>query len=119
MSQRKPPERLSPETFVEFWPIYLREHSQPATRWWHFGGTTTALMLIIWAFTTDQATAALLAPILGYGGAWLGHLLVEKNRPATFTWPLWSLMGDLKMFGLMVLGRLWRENLKPQPQDSP
>jgi hypothetical protein len=111
MTQDSTTEPPDPKTFFDFWPIYLVEHSQPATRWWHFGGTTAALLVILGAFVTSQPSLVLLAPLLGYGGAWLGHLLVEKNRPATFTWPLWSLMGDLKMFGLMVRGKLWFETL--------
>jgi len=103
-----------PQSFSEFWPIYLGEHTRAATRWWHFIGTGSALLLIAWAFTTGRPMLAWLAPLPGYGGAWLGHLLVEKNRPATFTWPVWSLIGDFRMFGIMLTGRLWRGEL-PRP----
>ena len=105
------PERIDdhPQSFVEFWPIYLREHSRAATRWWHFAGTTAAILLVLAAFAAGRPGLALLAPLPGYGGAWLGHMLVEKNRPATFTWPVWSLMGDFKMYGLMLRGKLWHD----------
>ena len=78
-------------SFNEFWPYYLAEHSKPGTRLLHLMGTSIAL-------------------IPGYGAAWIGHFFIEKNKPATFQYPLWSFMGDYKMIWLMLTGRIGRES---------
>jgi hypothetical protein len=96
-------ERLS--SFEAFWPFYVAQHSHTVNRRLHFTGTAfvilalAASVLVSWGFL-------LAAPIAGYGFAWVGHFAVEKNRPATFTYPLWSLRGDFRMFRLMLLGRM-------------
>jgi hypothetical protein len=99
-------ERL--KTFEEFWPFYVSQHSRPSTRALHFAGTT----MVLGSLAAGAALApalALAAPVLGYGPAWIGHFFFERNRPATFTYPLWSLRGDLRMYWLMVTGRMGRE----------
>ena len=96
-------------SFNEFWPFYLSQHAQPGTRVVHFFGTGLAgLMLVEFAITGSEwwLPAALLC---GYGPAWLSHMLIEKNRPATFRYPLWSLVGDLRMFLYTCTGRLTAE----------
>jgi hypothetical protein len=97
------------QSFEEFWPYYLSEHSKPETRMLHaFGtmiGTASAVALIFigkWFFLP-------FALIPGYGAAWFSHFLIEKNKPATFQYPLWSFMGDYKMLALMLSGRLQPE----------
>lgn len=92
--------------FKAFWPHYLREHARPATRRFHYVGT--ALTLVVAALAVARGEALLLPgiPLVGYGFAWFSHAFVERNRPATFTYPLWSLLGDYRMFFLALAGRL-------------
>lgn len=96
-------------TFDEFWPYYLREHSNVTNRRLHFVGTTIVVAASFAWFLTLQPLALLAMPVAGYGFAWVGHFVVEKNRPATFTYPLWSLRADFRMYVLMLIGRLGPE----------
>ena len=91
--------------YADFWPYYLREHAKAQTRALHYAGTmltfaalAAGLWLSSWWF--------LAIPLAGYGFAWAAHFGVEKNRPATFTYPLWSLVSDYRMFFLWLGGRL-------------
>ena len=92
--------------FSEFWPYYLREHSKPRTRMLHYVGTSLVIGIAIFAMLTGRLLWLLAIPIAGYGFAWLAHFAVERNRPATFTYPLWSLVSDYRMFLLWLTGRL-------------
>ena len=94
------------QTFAEFWPYYLNEHSQPVTRALHAVGSLGGVALLIFFIAIGKWWLFPLAFVPGYGLAWIGHFFVEKNRPATFTYPLWSFMGDWKMLALMLTGRL-------------
>ena len=100
-------ERLA--TYAEFWPYYLREHSKPVTRAWHYFGTSLAIAFIVAAIVTANAWWVLAAVVCGYGPAWIGHFFVEKNRPATFQYPFWSLFSDFRMYAAWLNGRLGRE----------
>lgn len=95
------------KTFKEFWPFYLQEHSHPTNRRLHFVGTLCVHIVLIYAVVSQQWMALWALPVIGYGFAWVGHFIVEKNRPATFKHPLWSLIGDFKMFYKMCAGQLW------------
>ena len=101
------------KSFSEFWPFYVAEHSRPGTRWLHLLGTTAGLATLAYFIVSGPWWLFPLAFIPGYGCAWLAHFLIEKNKPATFEYPLWSFMGDYKMVALMLTGRM-REDPGPQ-----
>ena len=83
-----------------------RLRGAPGTRGLHYLGTVLAVLALAAAVLLRQPLVLLLAPLLGYGCAWLGHGLVERNRPATFGHPGWSLLGDCRMLALALAGRL-------------
>lgn len=93
-------------SFSDFWPFYLGEHSKPATRLLHGVGTLTAMVSIVVLIVIGRWWLFPLALVPGYAFAWAAHFFIEKNRPATFKHPLWSFIGDWKMLFLMVTGRL-------------
>lgn len=92
--------------YSDFWPFYVSQHSQAGTRYLHFIGTSGAIVLIVLAVVLPEVWLLLGTPIWGYFFAWVGHFFVEKNRPATFTYPIFSVLGDFHMYGLMWLGRM-------------
>ena len=93
-------------SFADFWPHYIAEHSNPRTRLLHLVGTAIALGCVVYFIVVGKRWLFPLALIPGYGMAWIGHFFIEKNRPATFQHPLWSFMGDYKMIWLMLTGRI-------------
>lgn len=103
------------QTFAEFWPYYVREHSAPACRALHFAGSTLALVALGLAIVHNPWWLAAV-PLIGYGFAWIGHFAIEKNRPATFKYPLWSLAADWKMWVMMLTGRMGAEVAKAHAQ---
>ena len=96
-------------TFEDFWPFYVSQHRRHGTRVLHFIGTTLGLLFLGRALSTASPTYVLWALVAGYGFAWIGHYFIEKNRPATFTYPLWSFLGDVRMYGLMWRGKMTAE----------
>lgn len=93
-------------SFREFYPFYLDEHRHPVSRRLHFLGSCGVLVLAAVAGATGNAWWLLAALACGYGCAWVGHFVFEKNRPATFTHPLYSFMGDWVMFKDILTGRI-------------
>ena len=93
-------------TFRDFYPFYLSEHRNPACRKLHFAGSTLVLAILAAAAVTMNPWWLLAVPLAGYGFAWVGHFAFERNRPATFTYPLWSLMGDWVMYKDIWTGRI-------------
>lgn len=93
-------------TFAEFYPYYLSEHRHRACRGLHFAGSLVVIAAIVAALGTGEAWWLALAPVGGYGLAWTGHFFFEKNRPATFRHPWYSLMGDWVMFRDLLAGKL-------------
>lgn len=91
--------------YEEFWPYYLREHARPLTRGLHYAGTALTFVFVTLALVSDRWWW-LGVPLAGYGFAWFAHFMVERNRPATFRHPLWSLISDYRMFFLWLSGRL-------------
>lgn len=96
-------------TFAEFWPFYLREHSKPATRALHYVGTSLVVALAGYALLMGEWLWLIALPLAGYFFAWLAHFTIEKNRPATFTYPIWSLFADFRMWWLWLSGGLKAE----------
>lgn len=93
-------------SFAEFYPYYLGEHSNPTCRRLHFVGTSLVIALIAYTLASGKWLLLLALPLAGYGFAWTGHFFFEKNRPATFTYPFYSLIGDFAMFRDILRGKV-------------
>jgi hypothetical protein len=93
-------------SFRDFYPFYLTEHSRSGTRRLHFTGTLLVLVTLAYALMTRRWGFLALVPLFGYGFAWFAHFAVERNRPATFQYPFYSLAGDFRMFADMIRGRV-------------
>jgi hypothetical protein len=93
-------------SFKEFYPFYLSQHANTTCRRLHFAGSLLVLAIFAYAVATANFLWLLAIPVAGYGFAWLGHFGFEKNRPATFTYPVYSLRGDWVMFFQMLTGKI-------------
>jgi hypothetical protein len=93
-------------SFEEFWPFYVKEHLDPLNRKLHFIGSTSALVCLLGAAAAGQWWLVPVAPVVGYGFAWTGHFFVEKNKPASFKYPLWSFKGDWIMWFKILTGQM-------------
>jgi hypothetical protein len=94
------------QSFKAFYPYYLTEHTDSKNRLLHFCGTALLLICMLIGIITGRYWLFLLIPVLGYGFAWFGHFFIEKNRPATFTYPVYSLASDFVMFWHMLTGQI-------------
>lgn len=93
----------------EFWPFYVREHTRPVTRWLHFIGTSTIFAWALAAIIRRNPKLLIMAIVSPYAYAWAGHFFVEHNRPATFKYPVKSLLADFIMYGKMWQGKMAQE----------
>ena len=93
-------------SFGEFYPFYLGEHANRTSRRLHFVGTSLSLALLIAAINWQSWVLVVVALLQGYALAWVGHFFFEHNRPATFRHPLWSFMGDWRMWWDILRGRI-------------
>lgn len=93
------------QTFEEFYPFYLKEHSNRINRRLHIIGTTTAFLYLLYLLLTLNFAWLVTVMVPGYAFAWVGHFFFEKNKPATFKYPLWSLRGDLQMWAETMQGK--------------
>lgn len=91
-------------SFQEFYVYYLSEHKNRTCRTLHFIGTTLVLTFLLFAIFYGTLLIWVLVPVAGYGLAWIGHFFFEKNKPATFSYPVWSLISDFKLFFEILLG---------------
>lgn len=110
-TQADPP---APTTFAEFWPYYVLEHAHPVNRALHFVGTTAWLLTAAKAIRRGSLKTLLKGPLFGYGAAWIGHFFVERNKPASFNYPVWSFLADHVMWWKTLRGQMGDEVAKAQ-----
>lgn len=97
------------KSFRSFYPYYLTEHSDLTNRTLHFIGTAGLLAILAAAIILQKWWMLALIPLCGYGFAWVGHFFIEKNKPATFTYPLYSLGSDFVMFWHILTGQIGKK----------
>ena len=100
------------KSFDEFYPFYLKQHSNKTCRLLHIIGTTIVLALVFTSIYHTNFQLLIFVPITGYGFAWVGHFFFEKNKPATFQYPLWSLKSDFKMYFEILSGKISLDSAK-------
>lgn len=94
------------QSFKEFYPFYLSQHQNQVCRRLHFIGTLSVLVILFYTLISRSWIMLLLIPLSGYGFAWVGHILFEKNKPATFVFPVYSFIGDWVMFKDIITGKI-------------
>ncbi|NNN06884.1 MAG: DUF962 domain-containing protein [Elusimicrobia bacterium] len=105
-------------TLNEFWPFYVSQHLNPVNRRLHFAGTTVGLVLLALAAAARVPALLAVALAVGYAPAWVGHFFFEKNRPATFRYPLLSLRADFRMYARMWRGEMDADIVRLKPELS-
>lgn len=93
-------------SFSEFYPFYLSQHANMTCRRLHVFGSSMIILLVAYTIYSAAWSLLLFVPVIGYGFAWIGHFLFEKNKPATFTYPVYSLIGDWVMFKDVLTGKI-------------
>jgi hypothetical protein len=109
----------NPTNYTEFWDFYVSEHSMPLTRVLHFAGTSLGIALLVFFIARGQWYFFPAFFVVGYAFAWFAHFVIEKNKPASFRFPLWSFISDFRMMWYMVTGRMGREVSRVLSQDQP
>jgi len=94
------------DTFTAFYPYYLAEHDNLVCRRLHVLGSTLVLLMLVISLWSQNWYLLWLLPVFGYGFAWVGHFFYEKNKPATFKYPLYSLVGDWVMYWQVLTGKI-------------
>ena len=94
------------QSFKEFYPFYLSEHSNATCRKLHVVGSSLVILIIIFSLMTEKYKFLIMIPFVGYGFAWVGHYVYEKNIPATFKYPLYSFIGDWVMWWQFITFKL-------------
>lgn len=97
------------KTLKEFYPYYLTEHQHPTSRALHFIGTALLICIFIFGIVYGPLWILFFIPIVGYGFAWVGHYFFERNKPATFIYPGFSLASDFIMFWHTITGQIGRK----------
>jgi hypothetical protein len=97
------------QSFEDFWPFYVGEHQDPTNRALHYVGTSLAIGTVGAAVLTWNPLWLLATPVVGYAPAWIGHFVIEGNRPATLKHPIWSIRGDLRMLKMALQGKITAE----------
>lgn len=98
--------RESYNSIAEFYPFYLSQHSSRSNRRLHFIGTSIVIALLLVGLLSGNYLLFIAVPLAGYGFAWVGHFFIEKNKPATFKYPWYSLACDFVMFKDILIGRI-------------
>lgn len=93
-------------SFSTFYPFYLSQHQDTNCRRLHFVGSSLIIAMLSYIIVSLQWSLLWTIPVIGYGFAWIGHFIFEKNKPATFTYPLYSLLGDWVMFKDILIGKI-------------
>lgn len=104
------------QSLEDFWPYYVSEHLNPVNRTLHFVGTNLGLISALFGVIFISSAFFLAALFFGYGFAWIGHFGFERNKPATFKYPLLSLRADFRMYGLIARGEMDAEIRRLQPE---
>jgi hypothetical protein len=93
------------KNYSDFYVFYLTEHRNKISRILHFIGTFLFFVVLIYLLLTKNFILLWILPVIGYGFAWLGHFFFEKNQPATFKYPFWSLISDFRLFFALLIGK--------------
>jgi hypothetical protein len=102
----KSPSKRRFKSFKEFYPFYLSQHENRTCRRLHFAGTSLVIVTLLYSVSNRKLKLLLACPCFGYGFAWIGHAFFEKNKPATFKYPIYSFMGDWVMYYDILRGKV-------------